>query len=62
LASEVRLERRINASHLNEDSPSLAVIESPETARSQSEAAYLRIRDRIVSLDMPPGSVVEETS
>ena len=33
---------------------------TPETARSQSEAAYLRIRDRIVSLDMPPGSVVNE--
>ncbi len=29
-------------------------------ARSQSEEAYLRIRDRIVSLDMPPGSVVNE--
>ena len=29
-------------------------------ARSQSEEAYLRIRDRIVCLDMPPGSVVEE--
>ncbi|HSS93503.1 MAG TPA: GntR family transcriptional regulator [Candidatus Dormibacteraeota bacterium] len=32
----------------------------PEFARSQSEEAYIRIRDRIVSLDMPPGSVVEE--
>jgi DNA-binding GntR family transcriptional regulator len=31
-----------------------------ETVRSQSEKAYLRIRDRIVCLDMPPGSVVEE--
>ncbi len=31
-----------------------------EVARSQSEEAYLRIRDRIVCLDMPPGSVVEE--
>ena len=31
-----------------------------ETVRSQSEEAYLRIRDRIVCLDMPPGSVVEE--
>ena len=29
-------------------------------ARSQSEEAYRRIRDRIVCLDMPPGSVVEE--
>lgn len=32
----------------------------PEVTRSQSEEAYLRIRDRIVCLDMPPGSVVEE--
>src|SRR5438128_7625737 len=31
-----------------------------EAARSQSEEAYLRIRDRIVCLDMPPGAVVEE--
>jgi DNA-binding GntR family transcriptional regulator len=42
------------------DEPALSVVESAETARSQSEAAYLRIRDRIVSLDMPPGSVVQE--
>lgn len=42
------------------DEPSLSVIESAESARSQSEAAYRRIRDRIVSLDMPPGSVVHE--
>jgi len=42
------------------DAPALSVVESAEAARSQSEAAYLRIRDRIVSLDMPPGSVVQE--
>jgi DNA-binding GntR family transcriptional regulator len=59
LASEVRLERRIATTRLGDGSPSLAVVEAPE-ARSQSEAAYLRIRDRIVSLVMPPGSVVEE--
>ena len=35
-------------------------VESAEGARSQSEEAYLRIRDRIVRLDMPPGSVVNE--
>src|SRR4030088_749622 len=29
--------------------------------RSQSESAYLRIRERIVSLDMRPGSVVNES-
>ena len=37
------------------------VVESTEVAQSQSEAAYLRIRDRIVRLEMPPGSVVNET-
>src|SRR6266852_5254209 len=37
----------------------MAVAETVE-ARSQSEEAYLRIRERIVSLDMPPGSVVNE--
>jgi DNA-binding GntR family transcriptional regulator len=42
------------------DEPAFSVVESSEAARSQSEAAYLRIRDRIVSLDMPPGSVVQE--
>lgn len=35
-------------------------VEPAEAARSQSEEAYLRIRDRIVRLDMPPGSVVNE--
>lgn len=38
----------------------VADAEAAETGRSQSEEAYLRIRDRIVSLDMPPGSVVNE--
>ena len=37
----------------------MAVVEAVE-ARSQSEEAYLRIRDRIVSLAMAPGSVVNE--
>lgn len=37
----------------------MAVAE-PVAARSQSERAYVRIRDRIVSLEMPPGSVVNE--
>jgi DNA-binding GntR family transcriptional regulator len=35
-------------------------VETVEAAHSQSEAAYLRIRERIVSLEMPPGSVVNE--
>jgi len=40
--------------------PIVAVVETG-SARSQSEAAYLRIRERIVSLDMRPGSVVNES-
>ena len=59
MASQVRLERRVTTPHV-EPTPNFAVIDSPEAARSQSEAAYMRIRDRIVSLDMPPGSVVNE--
>lgn len=38
----------------------MAAVESEEAAQSQSEAAYLRIRERIVTLEMPPGSVVNE--
>ena len=60
MASEVRLETGANTARAEESGPSLAVVESAEGARSQSESAYLRIRDRIVSLDMPPGSVVHE--
>jgi DNA-binding GntR family transcriptional regulator len=60
LASEVGLARRADTARAVERGPKLAVAESSEAARSQSEAAYLRIRDRIVSLDMPPGSVVQE--
>jgi len=37
----------------------LAVAEAVEQ-RSQSELAYQRILDRVVSLEMPPGSVVNE--
>ncbi len=36
-------------------------VEPLESARSQSEEAYLRIRELIVSLAMPPGSVVNES-
>ncbi len=60
MASEVRLDRRVPTSRVNTDTPDLAVVESTEAARSQSEVAYLRIRDRIVCLEMPPGSVVNE--
>src|SRR5438477_13115528 len=37
----------------------MAVAE-PVAVRSQSEEAYARILERIVSLEMPPGSVVNE--
>src|SRR5665213_523773 len=60
LASEVRLDRRAESARADGNGPGLAIIQPAETARSQSEIAYLRIRDRIVSLDMRPGSVVEE--
>ncbi len=60
MASEVRLDRRAGAAHAGAHGPSLAVAEPGEAARSQSETAYLRILDRIVSLDMAPGSVVQE--
>jgi DNA-binding GntR family transcriptional regulator len=40
--------------------PVMALVETADPARSQSEEAYLRIRERIVSLDMRPGSVVNE--
>ena len=61
MASQVRLDRRVTTPPVDDAMPSLAVVDSPEGARSQSEAAYLRIRDRIVCLDMAPGSVVHES-
>jgi DNA-binding GntR family transcriptional regulator len=39
----------------------LALVEPRDLPRSQSEEAYVRIRERIVSLDLPPGSVVQES-
>lgn len=60
LASQVRLDRRVTTPPMDNAGPGVAVVDSPAAARSQSEAAYLRIRDRIVSLDMAPGSVVHE--
>jgi DNA-binding GntR family transcriptional regulator len=59
LASQVRLDGRVTTP-VDGAAPSLAVVDSPEAARSQSEAAYMRIRERIVCLDMAPGSVVNE--
>ena len=60
MASQVRLDRRVTTPPVDDVAPSLAVVEAPEGARSQSEVAYMRIRDRIVCLDMAPGSVVNE--
>lgn len=60
MASQVRLDRRVTTPPVDDVTHSLAVVQSPEAARSQSEAAYMRIRDRIVCLDMAPGSVVNE--
>ena len=49
MASEVRVQDR---------AAPLAVVR--RGVHSQSEEAYLRIRDRILTLDLPPGSLVHE--
>ncbi|HET7467155.1 MAG TPA: GntR family transcriptional regulator [Candidatus Dormibacteraeota bacterium] len=51
MASEVRI---------REAAPRVALFRPPESPRSQSEAAYFLIRDRILSLALPPGSLVHE--
>src|SRR2546427_8189935 len=43
-----------------EAGPRVTVFRRGEPPRSQSEAAYLLIRDRILTLDLPPGSLVHE--
>jgi len=43
-----------------EKAPRLAVVPQARAPRSQSEDAYFKIRDRILSLDLAPGSVVNE--
>jgi DNA-binding GntR family transcriptional regulator len=43
-----------------EKAPRLAVVPQGRAPRSQSEDAYFKIRDRILSLDLAPGSVVNE--
>jgi DNA-binding GntR family transcriptional regulator len=55
MASQVGVARRADARHRP-----VLVAEAQDGPRSQSEEAYLRIRDRIVSLDLAPGSVVQE--
>jgi DNA-binding GntR family transcriptional regulator len=42
------------------ETAALAVLAPADAGRSQSEEAYLRILDKIVSLDLAPGSVVHE--
>src|SRR2546425_2318849 len=51
MASEVRI---------REAGPRVTIFRHGEPPRSQSEAAYLLIRDRILSLALPPGSLVHE--
>src|SRR5262245_49261072 len=51
MASEVRI---------REAGPRVTVFRNPEPPRSQSEAAYFLIRDRILTLALPPGSLVHE--
>jgi len=51
MASEVRI---------REAGPRVTLFRHPEPARSQSEAAYFSIRDRILSLALAPGSPVHE--
>jgi DNA-binding GntR family transcriptional regulator len=60
LASQVRVGGRPQPEPAGARTPVVAITASSEVARSQSEEAYLRIRDRIVCLEMAPGSVVQE--
>jgi DNA-binding GntR family transcriptional regulator len=55
--SEVRDASQTGAAGVPTDGIALAY---PDAARSQSQDAYLRIREKIVSLDLTPGSVVQE--
>jgi DNA-binding GntR family transcriptional regulator len=45
---------------VREAEPRVTVMPPARAPRSQSEEAYFKIRDRILSLDLPPGSVVNE--
>ena len=57
MPSEVRDASQTGAAGVPTDGIALAY---PDAARSQSQDAYLRIREKIVSLDLTPGSVVQE--
>jgi len=58
LASEAPAARQLRHRDLEAELRTLVLQSVP--ARSQSERAYLLIRDRIVTLQLPPGSVIEE--
>src|SRR5437879_10019094 len=45
---------------IREAGPTVTIFRHAEPPRSQSEAAYFLIRDRILSLALPPGSLVHE--
>jgi DNA-binding GntR family transcriptional regulator len=57
MPSDVRDASQTGAAGVPADGIALA---HPDAARSQSQDAYLRIREKIVSLDLTPGSVVQE--
>src|ERR1700730_2231260 len=60
MASQVRVGGRPQTERSRARTSLVSITASPDVARSQSEEAYLRIRDRIVCLEMAPGSVVQE--
>src|ERR1700737_1056648 len=60
MASEVRLDNRPRSARVEDGARMQAAVAAPDSASSQSEAAYLRILDRIVCLERPPGSGVKE--
>lgn len=60
MASEVRLDKQPRSARAEEGDRPPALVAASDAAFSQSEEAYLRIRERIVCLEMPPGSVVNE--
>src|SRR6202165_4696138 len=60
MASQVRVGGRPQTERSRARTPLAAITAAPDVARSQSEEAYLRIRDRLVCLEMAPGSVVQE--
>jgi len=58
LASQAPAARQLRRRDLEAELDTLVL--SSSAARSQSERAYLLIRDRIITLQLPPGSVIEE--